>query len=424
MKYYSTNDKNEKTSFKEVVFNGLASDGGLYMPEKVPVLSESFLKAKNIPLHEIGFEVSKKFIGDEINSNELQNIISDSLNFIIPLMPLDEHILSLELFHGPTLAFKDVGARFMAKMLSLFSRNESKQLTILTATSGDTGSAVANAFYEQEGIKVVILFPKNGVTDFQMKQMTSLGKNISAIAIEGTFDDCQRLVKKSFSDIELMKSLSLTSANSINIARLIPQTFYFLFAYSLMKNKSDQIIFSVPCGNFGNLTAGVMAKRMGMDAKFIAATNSNNVFFEYLSTGVFSPRPSQKTISNAMDVGNPSNFYRLLDLYGNSHEKICNDISCYSISDDETRVAMRNVFEEKKYILDPHSAVACAALKKNNSSGIFLATAHPSKFESVVEETTGVKTVLPERVKNNFSDTVYEVNMSPDFESLKEYLLS
>lgn len=422
MNYYSTNNKFEKACFKQAVINGLASDGGLYMPEIIPVLSDAILNRKRIDIHEIGYEISKQFIGDEINSNRLQDIISESLNFIIPVLPLSENIFALELFHGPTLAFKDVGARFMARVLSYFHENEKKEITILTATSGDTGSAVANGFYNVEGINVVILYPSKGVSELQEKQMTTLGKNIQAIEINGTFDDCQRLVKQAFGDTELKKKLQFTSANSINIARLIPQSFYYLQAYSMVKEK-EAVLFSVPSGNFGNITAGLLAKKMGINACFIAATNANKVVPDFLESGKFISKPSIKTISNAMDVGNPSNFMRILSLYNNSLEKIQKDIEGFSLSDDETKNTMKKVYSEKKYMLDPHSAIAYSALERKNKSGVFLATAHPAKFKDVVEETLQTKISLPDQLKQVAKKEKSAVFMPADFKSFKDYLL-
>lgn len=432
MKYYSTNKNSPLVSFREAVISGLAPDGGLYMPERIPELSKDLWKTKNLSLHEIGFEVSKQFIDHEIPMPDLERIISNAFNFIIPVFPLERNIFCMELFHGPTLAFKDVGARFMAEVLSHFAKNESGLITILTATSGDTGSAVANAFYEKEGIRVMVLYPKNGVSPLQEKQMTSLGKNISAIAVDGTFDDCQRLAKTSFADKEMARGLNLTSANSINIARLIPQSFYYLYAYTLLKSHSDEIVYSVPSGNFGNLTAGILAKRMGMRAKFIAATNRNNVFTEYLHTGILSPRPSQRTISNAMDVGNPSNFARILNLYSDDAEEIKKDISSHSVSDDKTRETILKVFRKKKYLLDPHGSVSYSALQKYFSSlspfgggqttGVVLATAHPAKFREVMEETLGEKVFLPERLQKVMQSKKSAVELPADFSALKEFL--
>ncbi len=393
------------------------------MPELIPQLPKGFLQTKNLDIHEIGFEIAKQFIGNEISNSELEKIISNALNFIIPIFPLEENTFCMELFYGPTLAFKDIGARFMAEVLSHFAKDEKRKITLLTATSGDTGSAVANAFYEKRGLSVIILYPKNGVSPLQEKQMTTLGKNISAVAVDGTFDDCQRLVKNAFADKELKKKLNLTSANSINIARLIPQSFYYLYAYSIMKKHSDEIVFSVPSGNFGNLTAGIFVKRMGMKAKFIASTNRNNVFTEYLQTGVFSPRPSQKTISNAIDVGNPSNFARLLDLYNHDVNEMRKDISSYSISDEETRSATKKMFDEKKYILDPHGAVAYSALKRSGRVGVFLATAHPAKFREVVEEIIGERIPLPEKLNAVLKKEKSADNLPADFDSLKEFLM-
>ncbi len=431
MNFYSTNNRSLKANFREAVLKGLAPDNGLYQPESIPVLKKGFLQTKNLSLQEIGYEAAKKFTGNEITNEALNKIITESLNFLIPVFPISDHVLVMELFHGPTLAFKDVGARFMARTLSHFIKNKKKEITVLAATSGDTGSAVASGFYGAEGLRVVILYPSGGISRLQEKQMTTMGKNITALEVSGTFDDCQRLVKRAFADADLKKKHSLTSANSINIARLIPQMFYYLYAYSFLREKQN-IVFSVPSGNFGNLTAGLMAKKMGMKADFIAATNSNNVVPEFLESGTFTPKPSRKTLSNAMDVGNPSNFSRILDLYNNAHEDIRKEICGYSITDEETKSTIKRIALEKNYLLDPHGAVAYTALEKHMSkqtlsrseqtTGIFLATAHPAKFWEVVEDAIGRAIILPDTLKACLEKEKSAVKITADYNSLKELL--
>ena len=328
MIYYSTNNKNQRVSLREAVIQGLAPDNGLYMPESIPVLSASFFESlSQLSFQEIGFRVAKSLIGEDIPTNELKRIVDHTIQFDAPLVEIERDVFSLELFHGPTLAFKDFGARFLSGLLGYFANQQDKEITILVATSGDTGSAVANGFLNVPGTKVIVLYPSGKVSDIQEKQFTTLGGNITALEIDGTFDDCQRLVKQAFMDEELKRKLFLTSANSINIARLIPQSFYYFHAYAQLKDKQSEIVFSVPSGNFGNLTAGLFAKRMGLPIhKFIAATNRNDIVPKYLQTKLFSPRPSVQTISNAMDVGNPSNFARILDLYQSDFDALSKDI--------------------------------------------------------------------------------------------------
>ncbi|MFI5164413.1 MAG: threonine synthase [Bacteroidia bacterium] len=428
MNYYSTNNRSQKTSFKEAVINGLAPDGGLYMPESIPLLPEDFFKGLHkFSLHKIAFEAMRAYIHTEVDDDALEKIIHETFDFDIPLIRIEENFFSLELFHGPTLSFKDVGARFMARILSHLVRKEKKEICVLTATSGDTGSAVANGFFGAEGIKVVILYPENGVSEIQEKQMTTLGKNISAIEIKGTFDDCQALVKKAFRDELLAKNISLTSANSINMARLLPQMIYYYYALA-QTGERKPVTFSVPSGNFGNLTAGLIAKKMGLPANFVAGTNINDAFPNYLQSGNFVPHPSRKTISNAMDVGNPSNFFRILDLYNNSLTEIKKDISSYIISDDETKKTIKNVWTEKNYLLDPHGAVAYAALMKykqnqTGSTGIFLETAHPAKFKGTVEEVIGEKISLPGSLRKAMQKEKSTTKLSADFNELKEFLM-
>lgn len=404
MKYYSTNNKTLTASLEDAVLQGLAPDNGLYMPENIPVLSPDFYRG----IHELDFDdialaVSGAFIGSDIPENELKRIVTQTLTFDAPLVNVENGISALELFHGPTMAFKDFGARFMSQLLRYFASQISREIVILVATSGDTGSAVANGFLGVEGIKVVVLYPSGKVSEIQEKQFTTLGRNITALEVDGTFDDCQRLVKTAFLDSELRDQYFLTSANSINIARLIPQTFYYFYGYARRQRRDKPVVFSVPSGNFGNLTAGLFAKRMGLPvARFVAATNRNDVVPEYLRDGVMTSRPSVQTISNAMDVGNPSNFARMMDLYQNDVEAVRRDIVGYAFSDPETQAAIAHVSRETGYVLDPHGAVGYLGMKKFltdsalDANGIFLETAHPAKFREVVEEALGTPIALPD----------------------------
>jgi len=428
MKYYSTNNKSVRVSLREAVINGLAPDNGLYMPEYIPVLPTSFFESlPEKSFREIGYEVAKNLIGEDIPDSELSKITEHTIQFDAPLVPVG-NVYALELFHGPTLAFKDFGARFLSGLLGYFARQQSKEITILVATSGDTGSAVANAFFNVPGTRVVVLYPSGKVSEIQEKQFTTLGGNIIALEVAGTFDDCQRLVKAAFVDEQLKSSLFLTSANSINIARLIPQSFYYFYACAQLKHSEKQVVVSVPSGNFGNLTAGLMARRMGLPIqKFLAVTNINDVVPEYLTTKVFTPRNSQQTISNAMDVGNPSNFARMLDLYDHDFEKLSKDIYGYYFSDDETRSAMRSVYANTGYVLDPHGTVGYLGLKEflqNNSAftGIFLETAHPAKFNEVVEETIQRQVELPDRLLQFMKGKKKSIPISANFSEFKSLL--
>lgn len=425
MKYYSTNNKSVRVSLREAVINGLAPDNGLYMPEHIPVLPTSFFKSlPEKSFREIGFEVARNLIGDDIPVAELRKIIDHTIQFDAPLEPID-NVYALELFHGPTLAFKDFGARFLSGLLGYFARQQSKEITILVATSGDTGSAVANAFLNVPGTRVVVLYPSGKVSEIQEKQFTTLGGNTIALEVAGTFDDCQRLVKAAFVDEQLKSSLFLTSANSINIARLIPQSFYYFYAYGQIKHSVEQMVVSVPSGNFGNLTAGLMAKRMGLPIqKFLAVTNINDIVPEYLTTKVFKPRNSQQTISNAMDVGNPSNFARMLDLYDHDFEKLSQDITGYRFTDEDVRSAIQFVYKTTGYVLDPHGAVSYVGLKeflKTNSTytGIFLETAHPAKFNEVVEETIQHPVELPARLNEFTKGEKKSILISANFSEFK-----
>ncbi len=429
MKYYSTNNKNLKVSLRDAVIQGLAPDNGLYMPEQIPALSNSYFESLSaLSLKNIAFEVAKNFIGNDLPEFELTKIIDHTIQFDAPLVSIEEDVNALELFHGPTLAFKDFGARFLSGLLGYFAKQQSKEITILVATSGDTGSAVANAFLRVPGTRVVVLYPSGKVSEIQEKQFTTLGENITALEVDGTFDDCQRLVKQAFLDKELKQELFLTSANSINIARLIPQSFYYFYAYAQVNKEGKPVVISVPSGNFGNLTAGLMAKMMGLPVHaFIAATNSNDVIPEYLRTKVFRPRNSSQTISNAMDVGNPSNFPRIVELYNHDFARLSQDIIGCSFNDEDTRNAMRGVYDKTGYVLDPHGAVGYLGLKeflKSNAeyTGIFLETAHPSKFKEVVEETIQHSIDLPERLKEFMAGEKKSIQISSNFLEFKSLL--
>ena len=433
MKYYSTRDKKNIVSFRTAVMDGLAKDGGLFMPLSIPALHQSMIaEIEKYSFHEIGYEVSKKFIGGEIPNQKLLTIIESAFNFPAPLVELSNQLSVLELFHGPTLAFKDFGARFMAKTMEYFAKDLDKELNILVATSGDTGSAVAHGFYGVEGINVFILYPKGKVSLIQEQQLTTLDKNITALEINGTFDDCQRLVKDAFVDDELKAKLNLSSANSINIARLIPQTFYFINAYRQIKDRTKRIIVSVPSGNLGNITAGLFAKKMGISiTKFIGATNRNDIFTEFINTHKFNPRSSVHTLSSAMDVGNPSNLERIIDLYGDDVVEMKKDISSSSWSDEATRESIKEVFEKYNYIIDPHGAVGYQALKQflhtndfKNVNGIVVETAHPAKFKSTVDETIGRDIEIPERLASCLTKKKSTVLLDNDFKALKDYLVN
>lgn len=398
MRYYSTNRNTPDVTLKEAVVKGLAADNGLFMPEQIYKFELSFFdEIQNLTFQEIAFEVAKKFFGDDIEEAKLKEIVFDTLEFDCPVIKVTDSIYSLELFHGPTLAFKDVGARFMARLLNYFLNDRKKLVNVLVATSGDTGSAVANGFLGVEGIHVFVLYPKGKVSKIQESQFTTLGKNITALEIDGTFDDCQHLVKTAFLDIELNEKLILTSANSINVARFLPQAFYYFNAYARLKKlgllENMELVFSVPSGNLGNITAGLFAREMGLPVVgFIASNNANNVVFDYLKTGNYQSRPSVETIANAMDVGAPSNFARILDLYKHSHKTISEIITGKWYSDAEIRKILRRVYLENNYLCDPHGACGFEALSEcltENQIGVFLETAHPAKFTETVEDIIG-----------------------------------
>lgn len=433
MLYYSTGKNAPDATLAEAVTRGLAPDRGLYMPRRIERLPDSFFAGiDRLSFHEIACRVAEAFFGEDIPREELDRIVCDTLSFDTPVVKVRENIWSLELFHGPTLAFKDVGARFMARMLAHFIARSGRRekVTVLVATSGDTGSAVANGFLGVEGIDVVVLYPKGKVSEIQEKQFATLGRNITALEVDGTFDDCQRLVKSAFLDGDLTRRLTLTSANSINVARFLPQSFYYFHAYARMKRAgaADRLVVCVPSGNFGNITAGLFAARMGLPvARFIAANNRNDIFLQYLETGVYAPRPSVATVANAMDVGDPSNFARILDLYDGHWQTIRSEISGYRYDDDRIRAAVARVDRECGYLLDPHGACGYLALEeglKPGETGLFLETAHPAKFRDTVEPVIGRNVEIPERLRRFMEGEKLSVGISADFGDFKDYLLS
>lgn len=406
MKYYSLNNKNHKVSFKQAVINGLAPDRGLYFPEIITKLSEDFFEnIENYSNEEIAFETIKQFVGEDIPELVLKEIISETLSFDFPCVKVEGNIYSLELFHGPTMAFKDVGARFMSRCLGYFNKNSDKKNTVLVATSGDTGGAVASGFLGVKNVEVVILYPSGKVSDIQERQLTTFGQNITALEVDGVFDDCQDMVKQAFLDEDL-KHKNLTSANSINIARWLPQMFYIFFAYKELKKHNKPIILSCPSGNFGNICAGIMAKNLGLPiAHFVASTNANDTVPQFLESGFYKPKPSISTISNAMDVGNPSNFIRIQELYNNDLSQFKIDFSSYSFSDKETLIALKSIYKNTNYIAEPHGAVGYLGLKKEiekqpNCIGVFLETAHPIKFLDVVEPALNIKLPIPPQIES------------------------
>ncbi|MFY9242063.1 MAG: threonine synthase [Polaribacter sp.] len=426
MNYYSLHHKSPKTTFKNAVVEGLAKDRGIYFPENITPLSKEFIdNIENYTHHEIAYEVIKQFVGDEIPTSTLKEIIEKTVSFDFPLVTIDENIASLELFHGPTMAFKDVGAKFMAQCLEYFNQGNKEEVTVLVATSGDTGGAVANGFLGAKGVNVVILYPSGKVSDIQEKQLTTLGQNITALEVDGVFDDCQEMVKTAFLDEEITKTL--TSANSINVARWLPQMFYFFFAYKELQSKNKDLIFSVPSGNFGNICAGMMAQKLGLPIKhFVASTNVNDTVPNYLVDGIYKPKPSKATISNAMDVGNPSNFIRIQELFNNDLEALKSAFSSYSFSDDETRETMKKIYSNSGYVADPHGAVGYLGLKKHglkeNEFGVFLETAHPVKFLDVVEDTLPVKVEIPEQIKSVIDQKKVAIKAS-SYQDLKDFLM-
>lgn len=427
MKFYSTEDHTLSVSLKEAMFSGLAPGGGLFLPERVSELPESFIsKLGELSFVEVAERVACHLLDGAIPDEAIRTIVRDSFPFDVPLVEVEENVYSLETYHGPTLSFKDFGARFMARLFGYFLQEEKETLNILVATSGDTGSAVAQGFYQVPGIQVWVLYPSGKISEIQEKQITTMGENIHAIEVDGTFDDCQNLVKTAFQDENLRSVLHMTSANSINIARLIPQSFYYFYAYGQLPKHGLPVVVSVPSGNFGNLTGGLLAKRMGLPIhKFIAATNANDIVPKYLESGRFVPRPSVATLSNAMDVGNPSNFARLLDLYGAHLNGIKQDIVGASFSDEETLEAISDVEKRTGYVLDPHGAVGYLALKQypEKNLGIFLETAHPAKFKESVEQAIGQPVEVPERLKKCLTKPKVSTQIPATYEALKELLL-
>ncbi|MFI3286007.1 MAG: threonine synthase [Rikenellaceae bacterium] len=432
MHYYSTNKQAPKASLRDAVVRGIAPDKGLYMPEEIKRLGYDFFEnIDKMSFQEIAYEVADAFFGGDVDAVSLREIITSTLSFPTPIVAVKEGIYSLELFHGPTLAFKDVGGCFMARLLSYFIKREAKEglVNVLVATSGDTGSAVANGFLGVEGIHVYVLYPKGKVSAIQECQFTTLGRNITALEVDGTFDDCQALVKAAFADNHLNEHMTLTSANSINVARFLPQAFYYFNAYAQLKRvgKEQELVVSVPSGNFGNITAGLIAKRMGLPIKrFIAANNSNDIFLQYLNSGVYSPRPSVATIANAMDVGDPSNFARVLDLYG-SHEAITADISGCAYTDQQIGESMRECLTESGYLLDPHGACGYRALLESltqEETGVFLETAHPAKFLDRVEEITQTKVEIPAPLKAFMQGEKQSIEIGNGFDEFKSFLLA
>ena len=431
MLYYSTNQQAAPASLEEAVVKGLASDKGLFMPQSIRPLPRTFFdEIDTLSFPEIAYRVADAFFGDDIPADTLRDLVFDTLQFDVPLVRVDENIYSLELFHGPTLAFKDVGARFMARLLGYFIRKEGKrEVNVLVATSGDTGGAVANGFLGVEGVHVYVLYPKGKVSEMQEKQFTTLGRNITALEVDGTFDDCQALVKAAFMDDELNAHMQLTSANSINVARFLPQAFYYFYAYAQLKRmgKADRMVTCVPSGNFGNITAGLFGKRMGLPVtRFIAANNRNDIFFQYLHTGEYAPRPSVATVANAMDVGDPSNFARVLDLFGHSHEAICADISGATYTDEQICDTIRQTFARTGYLLDPHGACGYRALAEGlraGETGVFLETAHPAKFLDTVQAVVGQPVEVPAKLQAFMQGVKQSIPMTKDFASFKAYLM-
>ncbi len=438
MKYYSTNGQAPLADLQKAVVKGLAEDRGLYMPERINKLPKAFFDdIQDMKFQDIAYNVASAFFGEDVDLDSLQDLVYDTLQFDCPVVKVKDNIYSLELFHGPTLAFKDVGARFMARLLQYFIRGKvcgdsvatDETVNVLVATSGDTGSAVANGFLGVDGIHVYVLYPKGKVSPIQECQFTTLGQNITAVEVDGVFDDCQALVKSAFVDAELNKHMKLTSANSINVARFLPQAFYYFNAYARMKqlNLADELVMCVPSGNFGNICAALFGHEMGLPVKrFIAANNANDVFYNFLQTGSYEPKPTIQTLANAMDVGDPSNFARIYDLYGKSHERISSLISGATYSDEQIRQTMRQCYEETGYILDPHGACGYQALADGlqpGEVGVFCETAHPAKFKEKVDDILGIDVEIPERLAAFMRGEKQSVQMSKDFNDFKAYLM-
>lgn len=431
MNFYSTNHNAPQVSFQEAVLHGMPPDNGLYLPLSIPKISDKLLtKLPKLNYQELAFEISKLWLQDVIDEKWLKKIVYDAIDFDATLYKLKDNIYSLELYHGPTYAFKDFGARFMARLLSHFVRKQSNETVILVATSGDTGSAVAHGFYKIPGVYVVLLYPSGKVSELQEKQITTIGGNVTALEVDGTFDDCQMLVKQAFLDEDLNDIMHLTSANSINFARLLPQSFYYIYAFTQLVQFEKPIVFSIPSGNFGNLCGALLAKKMGVPIhQFIAATNANNIVPNYLETGKFEPRPSQKTISNAMDVGNPSNFPRILELYGNKFEHVTKDIQGSAYSDYITKKTIVKVFNETHYLMCPHSAIGYLGLhdymlgQEDDYTGVFVSTAHPAKFSTEINKFLDYEIAYPHGLKSALNKKKVSVGMSSDYEAFKKFLL-
>ena len=448
MKYYSTNHKAPLASLQQTVEQGLAPDRGLYMPERLNLLPNTFFEhIDEMSFQELSFEVARALFGEDVNHNDLRRIVYDTLNFETPVVKVRDNIHALELFHGPTLAFKDVGARFMARLLQYFIRKDQTKtasaphrVNVLVATSGDTGSAVANGFLGVDGIHVYVLYPQGKVSHIQESQFTTLGQNITALEVDGVFDDCQTLVKSAFMDDELKRHMTLTSANSINVARFLPQAFYYFNAFAQLKREGmlniaansegqlvSNLVFCVPSGNFGNVTAGLFAAHMGLPVKhFIAANNANSVFYNYLRTGLYKPQASIQTIANAMDVGAPSNFARIIDLYDNQWAKIKNDIGGATYTDDHIRRTMKTCYDTTNYVLDPHGACGYQALCEQlqpDETGVFLETAHPAKFKETVDSVDGIDITIPPRLRQFMEGKKQSIPMTRRFDDFKQFLL-
>ena len=432
MKYYSTNQQAPIATLEKAVVKGLAEDKGLYMPEHIkPLPKEFFDNIENLSFQEIAYTVADAFFGEDVPAEDLKRIVYDTLSFDVPAVKVTDSIYSLELFHGPTLAFKDVGARFMARLLQYFLKKEGKgEVNVLVATSGDTGSAVANGFLGVDGIHVYVLYPKGKVSPIQECQFTTLGQNITAVEVDGVFDDCQALVKSAFMDADLNAHMRLTSANSINVARFLPQSFYYFYAYARMKKLglADQLVVCVPSGNFGNICSALFGKKMGLPIKrFIAANNANDIFFKYLQTGKYEPKASVQTIANAMDVGDPSNFARIYDLYGKDHAAICADISGATYADSQIADTIRQVEATTGYVCDPHGACGFRALQEgleSGETGIFLETAHPAKFKDTVDSILGKSIDIPAKLQAFMQGTKQSTPMTRHFADFKQYLLA
>ena len=430
MKYYSLYKQSPVVDFATATVLGQAPDKGLYFPETIPQVSKKLIEnIEDYTNEAIAFKVIAPYIGDTIPKAELERIVNETVNFEIPLVKITENIFSLELFHGPTLAFKDIGARFMSRCLGYFAKDSKEKITVLVATSGDTGGAVANGFYNVEGVEVVILYPSGKVSSVQEKQLTTLGNNIHALEVDGTFDECQQMVKAIFADLELKKKIKLTSANSINVARWLPQQFYYFYLYKQWKDKTNLPVVTVPSGNFGNICAGLLAQHSGLPIKqFIAACNANDTVPEFLRSGNYQPKKAVPTISNAMDVGDPSNFIRIMEIFNQQADGLKKTLKGYTISDEKTKATLISVFKEQGYLLDPHGAVACNALQQYQmqhpgANGVILETAHPVKFYDVIEPLINQTVPVPEAVAEQIKKGKVSTKIPADKNALKEFLL-